>query len=63
MNIIRIGLIVFAIVVIIAELILLTNTNSIWPKNVGSYLVITAMIGVIISMLLQIRHDKNKKQK
>ncbi len=61
MKIIRIGLIVFAIIVIIAQLILLTYTNSIWPKNAGSYLGIIAMIGVIISMIISIRYDKNNK--
>ena len=63
MKIYRLGLIVFAIIVIIAQLILLTNTNSIWPKNAGSYIVIVAMIGLIISMIISIRHDKNNKHK
>jgi len=63
MKIYRIGLIVFAIIVIIAELILLTNTKWIWPKSAGSFLVIIPMIGVIISMILSIKNDKNNKQK
>jgi len=63
MKIFRIGLIVGAIILIVAQLILLTNTNSIWQKNAGSYFGIVAMICLIISMILSIRYDKNSKQK
>lgn len=59
-NKIRIGLIVFSVAIIIAELTIIDFSNLTWSKNLGSFSVIVAMILVIISSIFQIR--QNKKQ-
>jgi len=61
MNKIRIGLAVFAVVIIIAELTIIDFSNLTWSKNLGSFSVIVAMILVIISSIFQIRQDKKQQ--
>lgn len=46
-NNIRVGLLVFAIVIIISELTIIDYSNLTWSKNLGSYLVIIGMLGNI----------------
>jgi len=58
---IRVGLIVSAIILIIAELIIIDYSNLTWSKNLGSFLVIIAMILLIISMIITIRYDKKQQ--
>ena len=60
-NKIRIGLAVFAVVIIIAELTIIDFSNLTWSKNLGSFSVIVAMILVIISSIFQIRQDKKQQ--
>lgn len=60
---IRIGLIIFAIVIIIAEMILIDYGHLTSSKNLAHYLVIVAMIGLIASMIIQIRYDKKQQAK
>ena len=60
---ISVGLIVFAIVIIIAELILIDYSNLSWSKNLGKYLVILAMICEIFVANLTIRYDKKQQAK
>lgn len=60
---IRIGLIIVAIVIIIADLTFIDYGNLTWSKNLSSFLGIMAMIGVIISMIIQIKYDKKQQAK
>lgn len=54
----RIGLIVVAFILILAEL-MITDYDSFWnSKNIGNYLVILSMILVIISLIVAIKTDK-----
>jgi uncharacterized integral membrane protein len=59
----RVGLIVLAIVLIIANLTHIDYSNFTWTKNLSKFLGIMAMIGLIISMVLQIRYDKKQQPK
>ena len=59
----RIGLIVFAVIVVIGELIIIDYSNLTWSKNLGSYLVIIGMIMTISSLILSIRRDKKQQAK
>ncbi len=58
---VRVGLIVLAIVLIIANLTLIDYSNFTWTNNLSKLLGIIAMIGLIISMILQIRHDSKQQ--
>jgi len=58
---IRIGLIVFAVVLIIAELTIIDFSNLTWSKNSGSFAVIIANILLIISSIMGIRYDKKQQ--
>ena len=60
---IRVGLIVIAIVLIIAHLTHIDYSDFTWTKNSYSFIGIIAMIGLIISMVLQIRYDKKQQTK
>jgi len=59
---IRIGLIVFAVVLIIAELTIIDFSNLTWSKNSGSFAVIIANILLIISSIMGIRYDKKQQE-
>jgi len=59
---IRVGLIVSAIVLIIANLTLIDYSNLTWSKNLGKFSGILAMIFLIISMIIQIRYDKKHQE-
>ena len=59
----RIGLIIGAIIIIIAELTIIDYSNLIWSKNLGPYLVIIGMIYLIISMIFSIKYDKKQHEK
>ena len=59
----RIGLIICAIIIIIAELTIMDFSSLISSKNMGSSMVILAMIFVIFSMISSIRYDKKKQEK
>jgi hypothetical protein len=58
---IRVILIAFAIVIIIAELTILDYSNLTWSKNLGSYLVIIGMIFTISGLIYSIRDDKKQQ--
>jgi len=60
---IRVGLIVLAIVLIIANLTLIDYRNFTWTNNLSPFIGIVAMIGLIISTVLQIRYDKKQQTK
>jgi hypothetical protein len=57
----RIGLIIFAFVVIIGQLIIVDYTDLSWSENAGSYLGIISMILLIISIIYSNRYG-NKSQ-
>lgn len=57
MNKLRTGLIVFAILLIIAQVVLLNFDNLSWKENYGNYLGIASMVLVIYSMIMSKRHD------
>jgi len=59
---IRIGLIVFAVVLIIAELTIIDFSNLTWSKNSGSFAVIITNILIIISSIMGIRYDKKQQE-
>ena len=61
MKKIRIGLIVGAFIIIVADLILIDYSNLTWSKNVGAYCSILAMICLIISSLIHIKHYKKQQ--
>jgi hypothetical protein len=63
MNRFRIGIILFAVIVIIGQLTVLDYGNLIWSRNAGSYLGIISMICIIISMILSNRHEKRKLER
>jgi hypothetical protein len=54
------SLIVFALLIILGQLILIYYSDLSWINSAGSYLGIFAMICVIISMLLSNRHEQKK---
>lgn len=60
---VRVGLIVLAIVLIIVNLTLIDYRNFTWTNNLSKLLGIMAMIGLIISIVLQIRYDKKQQPK
>ncbi len=54
----RIGLIIVAFILILAELII-TDYDNFWSsKNLGNFLVIAGMILTIISLIVAIKTDK-----
>lgn len=57
MNKLRTGLIVFAILLIIAQVVLLNFDNLSWKENYGNYLGIASMVLLIYSMIMSNRHD------
>jgi len=59
---IRIGLIVFAVVLIIAELTIIDFSNLTWSKNLGSFSVIITNILIIIISIMGIRYDKKQQE-
>ena len=60
-NKIRIGIIVIAFALIIAGLTIIDYSNLTWYKTLGPFSSIIAMILVIISMIISIRHDKKQQ--
>jgi predicted ferric reductase len=58
---IRIGLIVFAVVLIIAQLTIIDYSNLTWYKTFGSFSGIIGMILLIISMIMAIRYNKKQQ--
>jgi len=60
MNIFKIGSIVFALIIIIAQLILTDYNDLSWSNNSGRYLGIMAMICVLLSMILPKRGEQRK---
>jgi hypothetical protein len=54
----RVGLIICAIIIIIAQLILIDYNNLTGIKNAGSYLGIISMIFLIILGIISYKHDK-----
>jgi len=58
---IRIGVIVFAVVLIIAELTIIDFSNLTWSKNLTPFIQIIAMILLIINMIMAIRYDKKQQ--
>lgn len=57
----KLGLIVFAIILIIGQLTVIDYSNLSWSSNAGSYLGIFSMICVIISITLLNRHEKRNQ--
>jgi len=57
----RIGLMIFAVVVIIVQLGVVEYTDLSWSVNAGSYWGIISMILLIISMIYSNRYE-NKNQ-
>ena len=57
----RIGVIVFAVVLIIAELTIIDFSNLTWSKNLTPFIQIIAMILLIINMIMAIRYDKKQQ--
>lgn len=60
-NKIRVGLLVFTIVIITAVLTIIDYGNLTWSKNSGSYLVIVGMICTSSSLILSILHEKKQQ--
>lgn len=59
----RIGLMIFAFIVIVGHLTVFDYTDMSWSENAGSYLGITSMILVLISMVYSNRYVKKNKTK
>jgi len=58
MNKLRNGLIIFASLIIIAQLLTINYENLSWKFNVGNYIGIFSMICLILSMIFSNRYDK-----
>lgn len=56
----RYGLILFALIIIVAQLLIIDYTNLSWSNNAGSYLGIISMILLIMSMLFSNRYDEKR---
>jgi hypothetical protein len=54
----RIGLIIGAVIIIIAELTFIDYSNLLLSRNIGSYLTTIGLIYVIFSMIFAIKYDK-----
>ncbi|MGZ2368153.1 hypothetical protein ACXR6G_00020 [Ancylomarina sp. YFZ004] len=59
----RIGLITFAVVIIIGQLGVVEYTDLSWSENAGSYLGIISMILIIMSMIYSNRYDEKNQTK
>ena len=59
----RIGLMFFAVVVIIVQLGVVEYTDLSWSVNAGSYWGIISMILLIISMIYSNRYEKKNQTK
>lgn len=59
----RRGMITVAIVIIIAQLILIDYSNLSWSNNAGGYLGIFSMILLIINMGLLSRYERKGNKK
>jgi len=57
MKKLRVGLVIAAIILIIADLIFIDYSNLSWSKNFSAYCGIIGMSCVIIGMFIQIKHD------
>ncbi len=60
---VRTGLIIFSVVIIIAQLSLFNYSDLSWTSNVGNYLGIIAMICVISIVILSSQKDKSNSKK
>ena len=60
MKKLRIGLIIMAVIIIIAEFIIIDYQNLFSSKNLGSSLVLLGMILTIIVIVLSIKNDRKK---
>lgn len=58
MKKLRNGLIIFASLIIIVQLITLNYDNLSWKANDGNYIGIFSMICLIVSMIFSNRYDK-----
>lgn len=62
MRKLRIGLIVFASLIITAQLYLINYDDLSWKTNNGNYIGVFSMICLIASMILSNRFDKKNKK-
>ncbi len=58
MNKFRTWMVLIAIILIIAQFIIIDYSNLSWSKNAGSYLVIASMILLIITVIRSHWHKK-----
>lgn len=63
MNKFRIGLIVGAVIIIVAELIIIVYDDSFGSKNGGNYLTMIGMVLLIISIVLGIKSERKNLKK
>ena len=61
MKKLRVGLIIVAIVIFIADLTLIDYNNLAWDKNTSPYLGLISMSFLIISMIGSIINDKKQQ--
>ena len=59
----RIGLVIFAVIIIIGQLTVVEYTDLSWSENAGSYLGIISMILLIISMIYSNKYEKKNQTK
>jgi len=59
----KIGLIIVAVIIIIAELLIIDYNDLFGSKNIGNYLVMLSMALLIISQILPIKNDRIKIEK
>jgi hypothetical protein len=59
----RIGLLICAIIIIIAELFIMDYVNLFSSKNLGNSLTMVAMIIVIINLVFSFKNEKDKTEK
>ena len=55
-------LIIAAVLIIIAELVLIATSNFSWSKNIGPILTIIGMILIITSVVYSFRNEKKQKE-
>ena len=58
----RIGLILFTVIIIIAQLTLVDYSDLSWSRNAKSYLGIFGMICIILSMIFSNRYENKLKK-
>jgi len=63
MRKLRIGLIIFACMVITSLLTFIEYTDLSWSENNGSYLGVLSMILLIVSMIYSNRYEKKNQAK